>query len=92
MEGEVVNKVQPNDTLAEQAVLGSMLVSRDAVQAAVEVLKPEDFYREDNREIYSAMMDIYSIGKEIDMITVTEQLRLRGRKNRWNSKSCYFNR
>ena len=78
MEGEVVNKVQPNDTLAEQAVLGSMLVSRDAVQAAVEVLKPEDFYREDNREIYSAMMDIYSVGKEIDMITVTEQLRLRG--------------
>lgn len=78
MEGEVVNKVQPNDTLAEQAVLGSMLVSRDAVQVAVEVLKPEDFYREDNREIYSAMMDIYSIGKEIDMITVTEQLRLRG--------------
>ena len=78
MEGEVVNKVQPNDTLAEQAVLGSMLVSRDAVQAAVEVLKPEDFYREDNREIYSAMMDIYSIGKEIDMITVTEQLKLRG--------------
>ena len=78
MEGEVVNKVQPNDTLAEQAVLGSMLVSRDAVQAAVEVLKPEDCYREDNREIYSAIMDIYSIGKEIDMITVTEQLRLRG--------------
>ena len=78
MEGEVVNKVQPNDTLAEQAVLGSMLVSRDAVQVAVEVLKPEDFYREDNREIYSAMMDIYSIGKEIDMITVTGQLRLRG--------------
>ena len=78
MESEVVNKVQPNDTLAEQAVLGSMLVSRDAVQVAVEVLKPEDFYREDNREIYSAMMDIYSIGKEIDMITVTEQLRLRG--------------
>ena len=45
MESEVVNKVQPNDTLAEQAVLGSMLVSRGAVQAAVEVLKPEDFYR-----------------------------------------------
>lgn len=78
MENEVVNKVQPNDTLAEQAVLGSMLVSKDAVQAAVEVLKPEDFYREDNREIYAAMLDIYSVGKEIDMITLTEQLRLRG--------------
>jgi replicative DNA helicase len=78
MENEVVNKVQPNDTLAEQAVLGSMLVSKDAVQAAVEVLKPEDFYREDNKEIYAAMMDIYTVGKEIDMITVTEQLKLRG--------------
>ena len=78
MENEVVNKVQPNDTLAEQAVLGSMLVSMDAVQAAVEVLKPEDFYREDNKEIYAAMMDIYSVGREIDMITVTEQLKLRG--------------
>ncbi len=78
MENEVVNKVQPNDTLAEQAVLGSMLVSKDAVQTAVEVLKPEDFYREDNKEIYAAMMDIYSVGQEIDMITLTEQLRLRG--------------
>ena len=49
MENEVVNKVQPpNDTLSEQAVIGSMLVSKDAVQTAVEVLKPEDFYREDN--------------------------------------------
>ena len=78
MENEVVSKVQPNDTLAEQAVLGSMLVSKDAVQAAVEVLKEEDFYREDNREIYAAMMDIYSVGQEIDMITLTEQLKLRG--------------
>ena len=78
MENEVVNRVQPNDTLAEQAVLGSMLVSKDAVQVAVEVLKPDDFYREDNKEIYAAMMDIYSVGREIDMITVTEQLKLRG--------------
>ena len=79
MENEVVNKVQPpNDTLSEQAVIGSMLVSKDAVQTAVEVLKPEDFYREDNKEIFAAMMDIYSIGKEIDIITASEQLRLRG--------------
>lgn len=78
MENDVVNKVQPNDTLAEQAVIGSMLVSKDAVQAAVEILVADDFYREDNREIFAAMADIYSIGKEIDIITVSEQLRLRG--------------
>lgn len=78
MENEVVNKVQPNDTIAEQAVLGSMLVDTEAVISAVEILKAEDFYREDNREIYAAMLEIYSAGKHIDMITLMEQLRLRG--------------
>lgn len=78
MENEVVNKVQPNDTIAEQAVLGSMLVDTEAVITAVEILKPEDFYREDNREIYAAMLEIYSLGRHIDMITLMEQLRLRG--------------
>ena len=78
MENEVVNKVQPNDTLAEQAVLGSMLSDKEAVQTALETLGPEDFYREDNKEIFAAMQDIYTIGKEVDIITVGEQLKLRG--------------
>ena len=78
MENEVTNKVQPNDTLAEQAVLGSMLSSKDAVRVALEVLRPEDFYREDNKEIFAAMQDIYTVGKEVDIITVGEQLKLRG--------------
>ncbi len=78
MENEVLNKVLPNDTIAEQAVLGSMLVDKDAVIASVEILRPEDFYREDNKEIYSAMVDLYSLGKQIDTITLTEQLKLRG--------------
>ena len=78
MENEVVNKVMPNDLIAEQAVLGSMLVDKDAVIAAVELLIPEDFYREDNKEIYAAMMELYSVGKHIDMITLIDELRLRG--------------
>ncbi len=78
MENEIVNKVQPNDTIAEQAILGSMLVDKDAISAAVEVLKPDDFYREDNKEIFTAMLELYSIGKHIDVITTTEQLKLRG--------------
>lgn len=79
MENEIgVNKVQPNDTIAEQAVLGSMLVDKDAVISAVEVLKADDFYREDNKEIYAAMFELYSLGKHIDMITVKDQLTLRG--------------
>src|SRR5574344_12746 len=78
MKNEVVSKVQPNDPIAEQAVLGSMLVDKDAVVAAVEILKADDFYREDNKEIYSTMFELYSLGKHIDMITLKEQLTLRG--------------
>ena len=78
MENELVNKVQPNDIIAEQAVLGSMLTDKDSVVAAIEVLKSEDFYREDNKEIYSAMSELYGLGQHIDVITLTNQLKLRG--------------
>lgn len=78
MENEVVNKVLPNDTIAEQAVLGSMLVDKEAVISAIEVLKPQDFYREDNKEIFTAMKELFDLGKHIDMITVKDQLLLRG--------------
>ena len=79
MENEIgLNRVQPNDTIAEQAVLGSMLVDKDAVISAVEILKAEDFYREDNKEIYATMFELYSLGKHIDMITLKDQLTLRG--------------
>lgn len=78
MESDVISKAQPNDILAEQAVLGAMLVDKDAVIASIEVLKSEDFYREDNKEIYAAMLELYSIGKSIDMITLKDQLTLRG--------------
>ena len=75
---EVIAKSQPNDILAEQAVLGAMLVDKDAVVASIEVLKKDDFYREDNKEIYDTMLELYSVGKNIDMITVKDQLSLRG--------------
>ncbi len=78
MENEGLIKIQPNDITAEQAVLGSMLVDRDAVVVAIETLKPNDFYREDNREIYAAMYEIYNNGRHIDMITVKDELVLRG--------------
>ena len=78
LENEVISKSQPNDILAEQAVLGAMLVDKDAVVASIEVLKKDDFYREDNKEIFDTMLELYSIGKNIDMITLKDQLSLRG--------------
>ena len=72
-----MNKIPPSDIKAEQAVLGSMLVDNDAVINAIEVLKPTDFYRQDNAEIFSAMLDVYKKGETIDFLTVKEALRLR---------------
>lgn len=72
------NKIPPSDIKAEQAVLGSMLVDNEAVINAIETLKSADFYRQDNAEIYSAMLDVYRKGDPIDFLTVKEALKLRG--------------
>ena len=67
-------KVPPHDIEAEQAVLGSMLTDKDAVISALEKLKDEDFYREDNREIFSAIFNLYSKSLPIDIVTVKSEL------------------
>lgn len=50
-----LGKIPPHDIEAEQAVIGSMLTDKDAIMSAVETLKSEDFYREDNKIIYEAI-------------------------------------
>ena len=74
-----LGKVPPHDAEAEQAVLGSMLTDRDAVISAIEVLKEEDFYRTDNRLIYSAIMNLYNRAEPIDIITVKAELESLGK-------------
>ena len=74
-----LQKVPPHDEEAEQAVIGSMLTDKDAVMASVEILKPDDFYRDDNKTIYQAMINIYAKGEPIDLITVKEELVSLGR-------------
>ena len=67
------NKVPPHDIEAEQAVLGCMITDRDAVIAAVEALSEEDFYREDNKLIYKAIMNLYNRAEPIDIITLKSE-------------------
>ena len=69
-----LGKIPPHDIEAEQAVLGSMLTDKEAVVSAIESLKPEDFYREDNRAIYSAILNLYAKPEPIDIITVKAEL------------------
>ena len=69
-----VGKVPPHDIEAEQAILGSMLTDKDAVINAIEVLKEESFYREDNRAIFAAILSLYAKNEPIDIITVKAEL------------------
>ena len=74
-----LGKVPPHDIEAEQAIIGSMLTDKDAVISAIEVLKPEDFYREDNKIIYEAILNLYNRSEPIDVITVRAELESMGK-------------
>ena len=69
-----LGKVPPHDIEAEQAVLGSMLTDKDAVIAAMETLKPDSFYREDDKAIYEAMQNLYNRAEPVDLITLKNEL------------------
>ena len=74
-----LGKVPPQDIEAEQAVIGSMLTDQDAVITAIEILKPEDFYREDNRIIYEGIENIFNRSEPIDIITLKAELSSMGK-------------
>ena len=74
-----LGKVPPHDLEAEQAIIGSMLTDKDAVISAIEVLKEDDFYREDNKAIYSAILNLYNRAEPIDIITVKAELEAMGK-------------
>ncbi|WP_304238332.1 replicative DNA helicase [Phascolarctobacterium succinatutens] len=68
-------RVPPQNIEAEQAVLGAMLIDKEAIAKATEVLSADDFYREAHRVIFSAMLELYNKNEAVDMVTVTEILK-----------------
>lgn len=75
MEG---GRIPPHSLEAEQSVLGSILLEKEAIIIVSDLLRPEDFYRDMHQEIYRSMLELYSAGEPIDLITMTEALRERG--------------
>ena len=69
-----LEKIPPHDIEAEQAVIGSMITDRDAVISAVEILKPDAFYRDDNKAIFEAILNLYKKAEPIDIITLKDEL------------------
>lgn len=69
------DRVPPQNIEAEQAVLGAMLIEKEAIPKVMEILRDTDFYREAHRVIFTAMLELYNKNEAVDMITVTEILK-----------------
>lgn len=67
-------RIPPHSIEAEQSVLGSMIMDHDAVIVASEILITSDFYRPDHGQIFSAIMELYTAGNPIDLITIQDRL------------------
>ena len=73
-----LRKVPPQNLEAEEAVLGSILLDPDALDRVIEVMSAADFYRDNNRTIFEAMLALSEGGDPIDLITLTDALKARG--------------
>jgi replicative DNA helicase len=74
----VAGRVPPHNLEAEESLLGAMLLSRDAIAAAVECCTAEDFYKPAHGHIYSAVTALYTRGEPADPVTVADELRRGG--------------
>ena len=73
-----VDRLPPQNIEAEQSVLGSLLIDRDAIITVAPFLRAEDFYREAHGQVYSAILDLHERRQPGDFVTVTDELQRRG--------------
>ena len=76
--GTEFERTPPQDLIAEQGVLGGMLLSKDAIADVVEIIRDRDFYRPAHELIYDAIVDLYGRGEPVDPVTVSAELTNRG--------------
>ncbi|WP_018211985.1 replicative DNA helicase [Desulfitobacterium hafniense] len=74
-----LTKVPPHNLEAEQSVLGALMLDPEVGSSVFEVLQPEDFYRDNHRQIFLALRDLFEKGDPIDLVSVAESLRQSGR-------------
>ena len=74
----MIDRLPPQSIEAEQSVLGSILIDRDAVIEVAEFLHPEDFYRQAHARIYASIIDLFERREPIDIVTVSESLERTG--------------
>ena len=79
MAAPLKDKVPPHNDEAEQAALGAILLDNDAIDAALEYLRADDFYSNANKRVFNAVLNLHSLGQQkADIITVVAELRRMG--------------
>jgi len=74
MEEGLIRRVMPNSLEAEQSVIGAMILDREAVMAASELLLREDFYHQQYGLLFESMAELYNEGQPVDVVTLQERL------------------
>ena len=77
MDENTIRRVQPHNEKAEQGIVGTMLVNRDAISDLVDMLTGEDFYNKQYGILFDNMVELYSEGASVDPITLVERLRMK---------------
>ena len=75
MEEALIKRILPHSVEAEQSVIGSMLMGREAIMAASEMLTSDDFYQRQYGIIFEAIVDLFNEGKAVDIVTLQNRLR-----------------
>ena len=75
MEEALIKRVMPHSIEAEQSVVGAMLMDKDAITTAGEIISGDDFYQASYGVIFDSMIELFNEGKPVDLITLQERLK-----------------
>lgn len=75
MDETLIKRILPHSVEAEQSVIGSMIMDKDAITTATEILDSDDFYRTQYGVLFQAMADLYQEDKPVDVVTLTNKLK-----------------
>ncbi|MCD8149762.1 MAG: replicative DNA helicase [Clostridiales bacterium] len=75
MEEELIRRIMPHSLEAEQSVIGAMMMDRDAILTASEMLVKDDFYHQQYGILFESIMELFNSGAAVDMVTLQERLR-----------------
>jgi len=82
-----IDKIPPQNLEAEQAVLGSLLIDKDAITKVADMIVPDDFYKETHQQIYEAMTDLYEKHDPIDILSLSNRLDDKGKLKQIGGKT-----